>query len=136
MYDNQRTGFENLRVYQLAEAIADVIWEVVSKWNNFDKDTVGKQIVKSADSIGANIAEGSGRYGVLDNKRFVYFARGSLNETKPGVQTKSAERKRDYEIEDAFIPQTQCLHQIDQVISGQARDSSNERRTTNHEQLI
>lgn len=82
MHDKQRTGFENLRVYQLAEEIADVVWEIVSKWNNFDKDTVGKQIVKSADSIGANIAEGSGRYGVQDNKRFVYFARGSLNETK------------------------------------------------------
>lgn len=82
MHDKQRTGFENLRVYQLAEEVADLVWEIVAEWNNFDKDTVGKQIVRSADSIGANIAEGSGRYGVQDNKRFVYFARGSLNETK------------------------------------------------------
>jgi hypothetical protein len=30
-----RTGFENLRVYQLAEEIADLVWEVVFKWDRF-----------------------------------------------------------------------------------------------------
>ncbi|PYS81132.1 MAG: four helix bundle protein, partial [Acidobacteria bacterium] len=45
------------------------------------KDTVGKQIVRSADSIGANIAEGSGRGSHQDNRRFVRMARGSLYET-------------------------------------------------------
>ena len=45
-----RTGFENLRVYNLAEEIADLVWEVVSKWDYFAKDTVGKQLVNSADS--------------------------------------------------------------------------------------
>ena len=78
----ERTNFENLRVYQLAEDLADLVWEIVAGWNSFDRDTVGKQIVRSADSVGANIAEGTGRYGFQDNKRFGYFARGSLNETK------------------------------------------------------
>ena len=45
------------------------------------KNTVGKQIVRSADSIGANIAEGTGRHNFQDNQRFVKIARGSLNET-------------------------------------------------------
>ncbi len=35
-----KTGFENLRVYKLAEEIADLIWEIVSKWDYFAKDTV------------------------------------------------------------------------------------------------
>lgn len=78
----QRTNFENLRVYKLAEDLADSIWDTVARWNSFDRDTLGKQIVRSADSVGANIAEGTGRYGLQDNKRFGYFARGSLNETK------------------------------------------------------
>ena len=56
----QRTNFENLRVYQLAEELADSIWEIVAHWDNFNRYTVGKQIVEAADSIGANIAEGSG----------------------------------------------------------------------------
>ena len=38
--------------------------------------------MRSADSIGANIAEGVGRGTYADNKRFVRNARGSLNETK------------------------------------------------------
>ena len=77
-----RTNFERLRVYQLSEKLADHIWQVVLSWNNFARDTVGKQIVRSADSIGANLSEGSGRGRYLDNKRFVRMARGSLNETQ------------------------------------------------------
>ena len=77
----ERTNFEKLQVYQLSEKIADNIWNIVVTWNAFARDTVGKQIVRSADSIGANIAEGSGRGSLVDNRRFVRMARGSLYET-------------------------------------------------------
>jgi hypothetical protein len=49
-----RTQFENLRVYQLAEEIADLAWEIVIKWAYLPQVTVGKQLIDSADSIGAN----------------------------------------------------------------------------------
>ena len=49
---------EKLDVYQLAELLSDKIWGIVSEWDHFMKDTIGKQIVRSADSISANIAEG------------------------------------------------------------------------------
>lgn len=78
----QKTQFEDLRVYQLSEELADRIWNIVIQWSVFGKETIGKQIVKSADSIGANIAEGSGRGSYADSKRFVKIARGSLFETK------------------------------------------------------
>ena len=77
-----KTNFESLRVYQLSETLADEIWTVVMKWNVFARDTVGKQLVRAADSIGANIAEGTGRGSFVDNRRFVRIARGSLNETQ------------------------------------------------------
>ena len=77
-----RTNFEKLRVDQLSEKLADQIWHIVLGWNNFARDTVGKQVVRSADSIGANLSEGAGRGRYLDNKRFVRMARGSLNETQ------------------------------------------------------
>ena len=56
-----RTGFESLKVYQLSERLADAIWPIVQGWGIIAKDTVGKQLIRAADNIGANIAEGSGR---------------------------------------------------------------------------
>jgi len=78
----QAIGFEQLEVYQVSEDLADRIWELVLGWNNFARDTVGKQMVRAADSIGSNIAEGCGRGSFPDNRRFVRIARGSLNETR------------------------------------------------------
>ncbi len=75
-------SFEKLRVYILAEELSDVIWDVVARWSVLARDTVGKQIIRSSDSIGANIAEGSGRGTYPDNRRFVRIARGSLYETR------------------------------------------------------
>jgi len=77
-----KSDFVNLRVYQLAEELSDAIWDIVTGWDYFPNDTVGKQIVRSADSIGANIAEGSGRGSYQDNRRFIRIARGSLKETQ------------------------------------------------------
>src|SRR5207247_8823872 len=77
----ERTNFEKLQVYQLSEKLADAIWKVVLGWNSFAKDTVGKQIVRAADGVGANIAEGSGRGSLVDNRRFIRMARGSPYDT-------------------------------------------------------
>jgi len=75
-------GFEQLSVYQLAEKLADHIWKIVKRWETFDRNTVGGQLIRSADSIGANVAEGTGRGSFQDNRRFIRIARGSLYETR------------------------------------------------------
>ena len=77
-----KTSFENLEVYQLAERLADLIWEIVLKWDPFAKATVGEQMVDAADSVCSNLAEGCRRYNYRDNSRFIKIARGSLYETK------------------------------------------------------
>ena len=77
-----RTNFEKLEVYRLAERLADEVWEIVIHWDSLAKDTVGRQLVRAADSIGANIAEGVGRGSHADNRRFVRTARCSLHETQ------------------------------------------------------
>src|SRR5438046_8597375 len=75
-------SFEKLRVYRLAEDLADAVWEVARRWDALARDPVGKQIIRAADSMGANIAEGHGRGSYQDNRRFIRIARGSLYETR------------------------------------------------------
>ena len=38
-----KTAFENLRVYQLAEKLGDLAWDVITKWDYLAKSTIGKQ---------------------------------------------------------------------------------------------
>jgi four helix bundle protein len=66
----KRTNFQNLRIYQLSEELDDNIREIIVQWKRLAQDTVGKQLIKSVDSIGANIAEGTGRGSYADNRRF------------------------------------------------------------------
>ncbi|HXI71353.1 MAG TPA: four helix bundle protein [Verrucomicrobiae bacterium] len=122
-----RTNFENLRVYKLSEELADEIWNIVIRWDAFAKDTVGKQIVRSADSIGANIAEGTGRHNFQDNRRFVKIARGSLNETQHFLRRAfkrnllaSADVKKLKPLVDNLAPQ------LNSYLKSIGRDSSDE----------
>ena len=73
---------EKLEVYLNAELFGDEIWLLVEKLDHFKKDTIGKQLVRSADSISANIAEGYGRYFNKESKQFYFYSRGSIQETK------------------------------------------------------
>jgi four helix bundle protein len=73
---------EELQVYQLSMELGEKVWEVVIDWDYFLKDTVGKQLLKSVDSIAANLSEGFGRYFYKENKQLCYYSRGSLFETK------------------------------------------------------
>ncbi|CAG0947693.1 hypothetical protein ANRL1_04435 [Anaerolineae bacterium] len=83
---------EDLRVYQTAIEIADAIWDETIHWKFFEKDTLGKQLVRAADSISANIAESYGRTGTKDVVHFLIYARGSLYETKDHLE-KALRRK-------------------------------------------
>ena len=83
---------DDLRVYQLAMQLAEKIWNIVVTWDAFAKYSVGKQYTEAADSIGANISEGFGRFHFKDSKNFLYYSRGSLFETKTWT-TKAHNRK-------------------------------------------
>lgn len=83
---------EELRVYKLAMEMGEEVWGVVIQWNYFAKDTIGKQLVRAADSVAANLSEGFGRYHYKEAKNFSYYSRGSLYETKTWL-TKAHNRK-------------------------------------------
>jgi four helix bundle protein len=73
---------EDLDLYNQCLNWEEKIWEIVIKWDYFTKDTLGKQFVRSSDSISANIAEGYGRYFYKENRQFCFYSRGSLLEAK------------------------------------------------------
>ena len=73
---------ESKRIYQRAEELGDRVWDLVITWQWFALKTVGLQLARAVDSIGANIAEAGGRFHPYDVRNFLYYARGSLRETK------------------------------------------------------
>jgi len=73
---------EDFQTYNMAMDLGEKIYAEALKWPYFDKDTVGKQLVRAADSIAANLSEGVGRFHYRERKNFSYYSRGSLFETK------------------------------------------------------
>jgi len=84
--------FEELKTLQTAETVADAVWRQVTHWKPFERDTVGSQLVRAMDSIGANIAEAFGRFHYGEKLQFLYYARGSLFEAKYWLNRASARR--------------------------------------------
>ena len=82
---------EELEVYRLAMDIGERVWAEVARWDYFARDTVGKQWVRAADSVAANLSEGFGRFHFKENRQYGYYGRGSLFETRTWL-TKAARR--------------------------------------------
>jgi len=83
---------EELRVYALSMEMGEKVWNIVVGWNYFEKDTVGKQLVRAVDSVAANLSEGFGRYHFKETINFGYYSRGSLYETRTWL-TKAHNRR-------------------------------------------
>jgi len=75
-------SLEKLEVYKLARELSKIAWEMYEKLDWKIKKITGDQFVESTDSVGANIAEGYGRFHYLDKIKFYYNARGSLLESR------------------------------------------------------
>ena len=97
------------RAYQLAAALADEVHAVVVTWEKFELWTIGTQLVRAADSIGANIAEGLGRGTLADQRRFFLIANGSLKETEHWLERASV---RGLLGEERFEPRTSELGRV------------------------
>jgi four helix bundle protein len=105
---------DELDVYKRAMRLAEEIWTEVEDWTPFAKFSMGEQITQSADSIAANISEGHGRYHYGDNRRFCYYARGSLQETRTWLQKA---RSRGLITKDRFSALSDELIQIRKMLN-------------------
>ena len=75
-------NLKDLRIYKLSIEIGELIWKEVQKWDNFEKWTIGKQLVESADSISVNIMEGYYRNQKGDMRKFFQYALASAKESE------------------------------------------------------
>lgn len=73
---------EDLEIYNLSMTLSDIVFNEVNKMPFFQKDTLGKQWIRAADSVCLNISEGFGRFSYKDSRNFSIIARGSLYESK------------------------------------------------------
>ncbi|MGV3545918.1 MAG: four helix bundle protein [Pedobacter sp.] len=69
-----------ITAYTKSFHLSNLVWDLVSGWDNFAKHTIGQQFVNATDSISANIAEGFGRYHKKDKVKFHYYSFGSVKE--------------------------------------------------------
>jgi four helix bundle protein len=75
-------GFEKLKTWQKAHHLMlDIHKQLIPLLPKEEKYDLTDQLRRSSKSVPANIAEGTGRFYYMDNVRFCYNARGSLDET-------------------------------------------------------
>jgi four helix bundle protein len=82
MEKNNYVKLGDLDVYKLSVELSEIAWNI---FENFDwqiKKVIGDQFIRAIDSVGANIAEGYGRFHYKDRIKFYYNSRGSLLESK------------------------------------------------------
>lgn len=70
----------DVNAYKDAFSLSNHVWEKIRAWDNFAKDTIGKQYARAIDSISANIAEGYGMHSKKEKIRFYRYARASAYE--------------------------------------------------------
>ena len=134
-----RTKFEDLEVYRLAEKLSDEMWRVSSEWPQFAKDTVGKQLVRAADSVGANIAEGADR-GTFTRQPTLRENRSRLTLRNQalvaaGLPKKIAITEANGQLETHHrrtSASSQCVPEFDRQIEKRQQTTNNQPLTTNN----
>lgn len=131
---------EELEVYQLAEALCDELWNIVTQWEQFEKDTIGRQLIRAADSIAANISEAHGRYLYKENIKFCYYASGSLTETKNWIRRAAQRGCMNEEQSKQFLERIEDYGKklqayIRSTKNQLHRSGSNERFKNQHKQI-
>ena len=74
--------FTELDVWKMAHDLRLKVRIIVKFFPKDDQWDVGRQIIRSSESVSANIAEGHGRFHFQENIQFCRQARGSLEETR------------------------------------------------------
>jgi four helix bundle protein len=103
---------KNLEVYQLSRKLSTIAWKIFCRMDFMDKKHIGDQFLRSVDSVGANIAEGYGRFHYLDKVRFYYNSRASHYEAFTHWLELMSEREKISDAEFKSISETALKLQV------------------------
>lgn len=103
MVNKEVKDFNDLNIYQLANELADFIYNITESFPREEKFNLVSQLRRAATSIGANIAEGFGRYHYKENIQFCRQARGSLLEVKHFILFSHKRNFIDQDTLDKFL---------------------------------
>jgi four helix bundle protein len=73
-------NFEDLEVWQKSHALTVKVYRITENFPRAEMFGLTSQIRRAAGSVGANLAEGCGRWGEAELARYVQIAMGSASE--------------------------------------------------------
>jgi four helix bundle protein len=107
---------EQMGLFRRYVEIADWAWRAVANWTPFARDTLGKQLVRAAYGVGANLVEGDGRRTDRDALHFFVIARASARETRYWLEraaTRNLIKKDEADAQiQALVTATQLLNRL------------------------
>ncbi len=82
MKNDLKKDYQKLLIWQKAQEIFEMVCIDIKSWpNSIIARSISYQLIDSAGSMGANIAEGYGRGGPKEFEQFMRYSRGSSAET-------------------------------------------------------
>ena len=128
MHSQEHLPMERMEFFRRFVAIANWAWGAVSDWKPLAQDTMGKQLIRACDSIGANLVEGDGRYSDPDAVHFFVIARASARETRYWLERAADRNILVRETANRQIQElTAATRALNQLISYRRSRKSNDR---------
>ena len=116
----------DLEIYRLAKNLSREGWKIYETLDWRDKKIMGDQFISAVDSMGANIAEGFGRYHFADKNKFNYNARGSLQESRHWLALLWERGKISKEVYGMFSDELEMLRRkLNNYINSGKRQKAN-----------
>jgi four helix bundle protein len=105
---DRHVPIEEMDFFRKFVSVADWAWRVVQRWPPLAVNTVGTQLIRAADRIGATLVEGDGRYSDAEAAHFFTIARASARETRYWI-TRASDRD--------LVPEAEAREQIGKLIN-------------------
>jgi four helix bundle protein len=74
--------FYQLKIWREGHNLLMLVYDIIKSFPDNEKYSLTSQLLRSANSIIANIAEAHGRYYYADKIRVLYTSRGEIEETQ------------------------------------------------------